>query len=171
MGIQCFKFPIKYWFCCIPCFFDFYDFLQMISHISDIILNYEMFYAVYILKNKFIFFRNNHSLLRYVFIWNLELYFFPPFLALGVCCHFCWNVPFSSVRFSHSVMSESLWPHGLQHARTPYSTPTPGNLLKPMSIESVMPSNHLILCRPLLLLPSVFPSIRVFSNESALCIR
>ena len=42
---------------------------------------------------------------------------------------------------------------------------------KPMSIESVMPSNHLILCRPLLLLPSVFPSIRVFSNESALCIR
>ena len=42
---------------------------------------------------------------------------------------------------------------------------------KPMSIESVMPSNHLIFCRPLLLLPSVFPSIRVFSNESALCIR
>ena len=41
---------------------------------------------------------------------------------------------------------------------------------KPMSIESVMPSNHLILCPPLYLLPSVFPSIRVFSNESALCI-
>ena len=40
-----------------------------------------------------------------------------------------------------------------------------------MSIESVMPSNHLILCRPLLLLPPIFPSIRVFSNESALCIR
>ena len=45
------------------------------------------------------------------------------------------------------------------------------SLPKPMSIESVMPSNHLILCRPLLLLPSVFPSIRVFSNESALHIR
>ena len=44
-------------------------------------------------------------------------------------------------------------------------------LLKLMSIESVMPSNHLILCRPLLFLPSVFPSIRVFSNESVLCIR
>ena len=44
-------------------------------------------------------------------------------------------------------------------------------LLKLMSTESVMPSNHLILCRPLLLLPSVFPSIRVFSNESVLCIR
>ena len=45
------------------------------------------------------------------------------------------------------------------------------SLLKLMSIESVMPSNYLILCRPLLLLPSIFPSIRVFSNESALCIR
>ena len=45
------------------------------------------------------------------------------------------------------------------------------SLLKPMSIESVMPSNHLILCSPLLLLPSNFPSIRVFSNESALHIR
>ena len=44
-------------------------------------------------------------------------------------------------------------------------------LLKPMSIKSVMPSNHLILCHPLLLLPSIFPSIRVFSSESVLCIR
>ena len=45
------------------------------------------------------------------------------------------------------------------------------SLLKLMSIESVMPSNHLILCRPLLLLPSIFPSIRVFYNDLALCIR
>ena len=45
------------------------------------------------------------------------------------------------------------------------------SLLKLMSIESVMPSNHLFLCRPLLLPPSIFPSIRVFSNESVLCIR
>ena len=45
------------------------------------------------------------------------------------------------------------------------------SLLKLMSIESMMPSNHLILCHPTLLLPSIFPSIRVFSNESALCIR
>ena len=45
------------------------------------------------------------------------------------------------------------------------------SLLKLRSIESVMPSNHLILCHPLLLLPSIFPSIRVFSNDSALCIR
>ena len=47
----------------------------------------------------------------------------------------------------------------------------PQSLLKLMSTESVMPSNHLILCRPLLLLPSIFPSIRVFTNESSLCIR
>ena len=46
-----------------------------------------------------------------------------------------------------------------------------GSLLKPMAIESVMPSNHLIPCRPLLLLPSIFPSIGVFSNESALRMR
>ena len=45
------------------------------------------------------------------------------------------------------------------------------SFLKLMSIESVMPSNHLLLCRPLLLLPSVFPSIKVFSSESVLCIR
>ena len=45
------------------------------------------------------------------------------------------------------------------------------NLLKLMSIESVMPSNHLVLCHPLMFLPSLFPSIRVFSNELALCIR
>ena len=51
------------------------------------------------------------------------------------------------------------------------SITNPQSLLKLMSIKSVMPSNHLILCRPLLLLPSIFPSIRVFSNESTLCIR
>ena len=62
-------------------------------------------------------------------------------------------------------MSDSLWPHELQHARPPCPSP------KPMSTESVMSSNHLILYRPLLLLPSMFPSIRVFCNESALCVR
>ena len=55
--------------------------------------------------------------------------------------------------------------------QTSLSITNPWSLPKLMSIESVMPSNHLILCRPLLLLPSVFPSIRVYSNESALCIR
>ena len=63
-------------------------------------------------------------------------------------------------------MPNSLRPHGLQHARSPWPSPTPG-VYSNMSIELMMPSNHLILCRPLLLLPSIFPSIGVFSNESA----
>ena len=77
---------------------------------------------------------------------------------------------FSSVQFSHSVMSSSLQSHGLQHARPPCPSSTPWSLFELMSIESVMPSNHLILCCPLLL-PSIFPSIRVFSNEFVLRIR
>ena len=77
---------------------------------------------------------------------------------------------FSSVQFSRSVMSDSLRPHGLQHARPPCPTNS-WSLLKLMSIQSMMSSNQLILCRPLLLPPSIIPSIRVFSNESALCIR
>ena len=72
--------------------------------------------------------------------------------------------------FSHSVVSNSLQSHGLQHARLPRPSVSP-SLLKLLSIESVMPSNHLTLCRPLLLLSSVSPSIRAFSNESALLIR
>ena len=65
--------------------------------------------------------------------------------------------------FSLSVMPDSLRPHGLQLARLPCPSPFPG-----ACSNSVMPSNHLILCHPLLLLPSVFPSIRVFSNELTL---
>ena len=66
-------------------------------------------------------------------------------------------------------MSYSLWPHGLQHTRPPCPSPTCRICSNSCpSIESVMPSNHLILCHPLLLLPSIFPSIRVFSNESVL---
>ena len=60
--------------------------------------------------------------------------------------------------------------HGLQHPRLPSFTIS-RSLLKLMPIESTMPSNHLVLCYPLLLLPSIFPSIRVFSNDSALHIR
>ena len=74
-----------------------------------------------------------------------------------------------SVQFSRSVMTNSLGPHGLQHARPPCPSPNPN--IKLMSIDSVMPSNHLILCRPLLLLPPIPPSIRVFSNESTLHMR
>ena len=76
-----------------------------------------------------------------------------------------------SVQFSHSVMSDSLWSYGLQHTRLSLSITNSWSLLRLMSIESVMPSNHLILCHPLLLLPSIFPSIRVFSSASVLLIR
>ena len=65
-------------------------------------------------------------------------------------------------------MSDSLQPHGLEHTRLPCPSPTPGACAN--SLSSVMPSNHLILCHPLLRLPSIFPSIRVFSNESVLLI-
>ena len=67
-------------------------------------------------------------------------------------------------------MSNSLRPHGLQHARLPYPSPTPRVYSNSCPL-SMMPSNHLILCHALLLLPSIFPSIRVFSNESVLRIR
>ena len=83
-------------------------------------------------------------------------------------------------------MSNSLWPHGLQPTRLLHPWNFPGkstgvrchhllrtnslSLLKLMSIMSLMPSNHFILCHPLLLPPAIFPSIRVFSNESVLCI-
>ena len=73
-------------------------------------------------------------------------------------------------QFSHSVVADSLQFHRVQELASLPITNSQG-LLKLTSIESVMPSNHLILCRPLLLLPSIFPSIQVFSNESALHIR
>ena len=93
--------------------------------------------------------------------WSIIINTVCPLFILHLC---------PSVQFSHSVMSDSV---------TPWSTARQASLSitnsrrspKPMSVESVMPSNHLILCRPLLLPPSVFPSIRVFSNESALRIR
>ena len=76
----------------------------------------------------------------------------------------------SSVHFSHSVVSDSLQPMDCSAPGFPVNHQLQ-SLLKLMSIESVTPTNHPILCRPLLLLPSIFPSIRVFSNESVLCIR
>ena len=76
----------------------------------------------------------------------------------------------SSVQFSRSVASDSATPW-IAARQASLSITSSRSLLRLMSIESVMPSNHLILCCPLLLLPSVFPNIRVFSNDSALCIR
>ena len=73
-------------------------------------------------------------------------------------------------QFNHSVVSDFATPWTLAHQASLYITNSQ-SLLKLTSIELIMPSNHLILCHPLLLLPSIFPSIRVFSNELVLCIR
>ena len=80
-----------------------------------------------------------------------------------------WGIQWAQfVQFSRSVMSNSFpTPWTAAHQASLLITSS-RSLLKLMSIESVMPSNHLILCRPLLLLPSILPSIRVFSNESVL---
>ena len=93
----------------------------------------------------------------------------------GIIWWICYPVPnnlikisqFSSVTHSCPTLCE---PMDCSTPGLPVHHPLP-ELHKLMSIESVMPSNHLILCHPLLLPPSVFPSIRVFSNESVLCIR
>ena len=94
----------------------------------------------------------------------------PPY----ACWHLVWSdfsfiFQFSSVQLLSRVqLFATPWPAARQAF---LSITNSWSLPKLMSIESVMPSNHLILCRPLLLPPSIFPSIRVFSNESALCIR
>ena len=75
---------------------------------------------------------------------------------------------FSSVQLLSRV--HSLWPNGLQHSRLLCTSPTPRAYSNSLPLSRLMPSNHLILCLPLLL-PSIFPSIRVFSNESVLQIR
>ena len=76
----------------------------------------------------------------------------------------------SSVQFSHSVVSDSVTPWTVA-SQASLSITTSWSFLKLTSIELVMPSNHLILCCHLLVLPSIFASIRIFSNESTLCIR
>ena len=78
--------------------------------------------------------------------------------------------PCVPVQFSRSVVSDSVTPWTAA-CQASLSITISQSLFKLMSIESVMPSNHLILCRPLLLLPSIFPSIRLFSNESVLHIK
>ena len=117
-----------------------------------------------IVKPKFSFIRNCKIVFE-----NKRTMFYPTSNEW----EFLKNVQYCqiSVQFSRSVMFHSLRPHEPQYARLPCLSPTAGVDPNLMSIESVMPSNHLILSCPLLLLPSIFPSIRVFSNESALCFR
>ena len=89
------------------------------------------------------------------------LYWFDVFISYDYCCQF------SSVTRSCLTLCD---PMGCSTPSFPVRHQLL-DMLKFMSMESVMPSNHLILCHPLLLLPSIFPSMRVFSKESVLCIR
>ena len=83
-----------------------------------------------------------------------------------------WVSQFSQFgQFSRSAVSDCLRPHESRHARPPCPSLTPGVYSNHMSIKSVMPSSHLILCHPLLFLPSIPPRIRVFSNELMLRMR
>ena len=103
----------------------------------------------------------------YIYIYQWEIYLRMKLLDHSIYCEMYWSV---LLLFSHAVMSDSLPPHGLKHSRL-LSFIIPQNLLKLMSVKwwfhstissSVVPFSHL---------PSVFPSIRVFSNELALHIR
>ena len=99
----------------------------------------------------------------------------PPQITLNLTPKKPWGslrfldmYQFSSVQsLRHVQLFETPWTTAHQASVSMTNSQSPHKL---MSIDSVMPSNHLILCHPLLLLPSIFPSIRVFSNESALCI-
>ena len=104
----------------------------------------------------------------YLSICLCGLSFFHQYLIVFWVQVFCL-LQFSTVQFSGSVMSDSLRPHESQHVRPPYPSPPPR--VHSPSIKLVMPSSHLILCHPLFLLPPIPPSIRVFPNESALCMR
>ena len=93
-------------------------------------------------------------------------------LARRVAVHSCQNQMICLLSSVQSLSCFRLFatPWTAAH-QTSLSITNSQSLLKLMSIESMIPSNHLILCHPLLLLPSIFPTIRVFSNESVFCIR
>ena len=100
-----------------------------------------------------------------------------PVSCIDRCVLYHWatkethlKIQFSSVQFSHSVMMDSLRPHETQHIRPPCPSPTPGVHPNSCPLNRWCHPN-ISSCRPLLLLPSIFPRIRVFSNESALRIR
>ena len=100
------------------------------------------------------------------FVDSLVLWIYKSVSVLFVCLFLIWfsgsTYQFSSVQFSCSVMSDSLWPYGLQHTRPPCPSPTPRVYSDSFCIESVMPSNHLNLCCPLLLPLQSFPVSRYF---------
>ena len=137
--------------------FSRWYFASYIYEVSSLITWFVFSYCEWCISISFLFY------CRWIYqCFPLEL---VPRLAYLKYIHFP-----SSVQFSHSVVSNSLRPHGLQHARPPCPSPTPG-----ACSNSCPPSQWchptISSCRPLLLPPLVFPSIRVFSNESVLHIR
>ena len=124
------------------------------------------------------FFAIREALLIYSFIYGVDLFScnWPLVIPLVNCLlpfhQFFLHLSFLNwcICCSVTVRSNSLRPQEPQHARLLCPSLSPW-VLKLVSVKSVLPSNHLILCRPLLLLPSTFHGIRVFSNELALCIR
>ena len=113
-----------------------------------------------LLPDQFLYYKKGEIAILKFFV----ILFGKPFIHKG----------FSSVQLSSVQLLSRVWlfatPWTTPHQASPSITNSRSSP-KPMSIELVMPSNHLILCRPLLLLPLIFPNIRVFSNESALPIR
>ena len=107
----------------------------------------------------------SNILLRIFALWEILV------CTFHFLCYFClfWLLVWLLLLFRHPVVSNTLWLHGLQHARLPCPSPAPG--VCPRWRPSVMLSSHLILWHPLLRLPFVFPSIRDFSNESSVHIR
>ena len=119
------------------------------------------------------FYFSNFYLFKFCLSWGPPLtnYIWFPKFIINSEQHFLefYNYLAGSVQLLSRVwLFASPWTAARQAS---LSITSSQSLLKLMSIESVMPSNHLILCHPLLLLPSIFPSIRVFSNELVLCIR
>ena len=100
---------------------------------------------------------NSHSILNKIVSGQGTPFIEKCVHDYGICWFYC-ILPFSwKLLFSHSVMSDSLQPHGLQHARLPCTSPSPGTLLK-LVFESVVPSNHLILCHSLSSSTQSFPA-------------
>ena len=107
-------------------------------------------------------------------VWEVPIMELPSWIQRR-SCHL-WKSKDLEVQFSCSVESDSLQPHGLKHARLSHPSPTPWACSNSCPSSRwwtwwLMPSNHFILCHPRFLLPSVFPSIRVFSSELILYIR
>ena len=160
------------------CYIKWYNYLHIILYIS-LFFKSSLDYLQYLIQctcyvNSF--WGTANSSFDFGNFWHFfQILFIHGWLNPWMWNLWLWRASFTvqktvSVQFSLSVMSDSATPWIAAHQASPSFT-TSLSLLKLMSFESVMPSNHLILSCPPLLPPSIFPRIRVFSNESALCIR